>query len=308
MTRPKHVAVLMGGWSSEREVSLVSGGGIVKALQDLGHHVTAIDVQRDIRGLADALTPRPDLVFNALHGRGGEDGCIQGLLEIMGLPYTHSSLVASAIAMDKPLAKRLVTTAGLRCADGRLVTRDEMRQGHPLAPPYVLKPFNEGSSVGIRIVQAGDNLPFVDEETWLYGDHALAETFIPGRDLTVGVMGDRALTVTEIKPKTKFYDYTAKYAPGGSEHILPAEIPADVFEEAKRYALVAHQTLGCTAVSRTDLRYDDSKPGTTGLYYLETNTQPGFTPTSLLPEQAALCGISFTDLVHWITQQALCPA
>lgn len=313
----KHVAVLMGGWSAEREVSLVSGAAVCKALEELGHRVTAIDVQRDATGILQGLTKqaggRPDIVFNALHGRGGEDGTIQGLLEFVGIPYTHSGVVASAIAMDKPLMKCVVAPAGVRCAEGRVVTREEIaKKGYPFPPPFVIKPTNEGSSVGVKIVQQGDNLAVVDEDSWIYGESALIEKYVPGHELTVALLGGkgkvRALAVTELRPKQNFYDYTAKYTGGVTEHLLPAPIPAEVYDACLRMSEAAYTAIGCQGAARVDLRWDDTMPGTTGLYFLELNTQPGFTPLSLVPEQAAYIDMSFNELVAWILEHPTCPA
>lgn len=301
----KHVAVLMGGWSAEREVSLVSGRECAAALKKAGYAVSEIDVGRDI---AEVLTRmRPDVCFNALHGRVGEDGCIQGLLEILGIPYTHSGVLASALAMDKPAAKRQFATAGLVCAEGKVVDRDEVLRGHPLPPPYVVKPVNEGSSVGVTIVTNG-GLPRFHNEGWHYGSKVLVERYIAGRELTCGVMGDRALAVTEIRPREGFYDYAAKYTDGKAEHLIPAPLPEDVYAEVMRMALLAHQTLGCRGVSRADFRYDDSKGGKGQVYLLEVNTQPGMTPLSLVPEQAAHLGIDFVALVDWMVEHARCDA
>ncbi|MBB6249833.1 D-alanine--D-alanine ligase [Nitrospirillum iridis] len=304
--QPKHVTVLMGGWSAEREVSLVSGASIVTALESKGYVVRAVDVQRDLAGLLAALTPKPDVIFNALHGRGGEDGLIQGVLEYLGVPYTHSGVMASAVAMDKAMTKRVLSTVGMPIADGVIATREQVLAGHVMEPPYVIKPVDEGSSVGVRIVRPGANGPAIAAEHWVYGDTVMVEKFIPGRELTVGVVGDRALTVTEIVASTEFFDYTAKYTEGHAVHVCPARIPAEVAEEAKRLALLAHQTLGCSGVSRSDFRWDDSKHGSAGLCFLETNTQPGFTPLSLLPEQAAHVGLSYADLCGWIVEHAAC--
>jgi len=299
----KQVAVFMGGWSAEREVSLVSGAACSEALKRAGYSVTAIDVQRDVGTLLGRLFPKPDVVFNALHGRFGEDGCIQGLLDILHIPYTHSGLTASAIAMDKPMAKRLFKDAGIRVAEDKIATRDEVLSGDVMTPPYVVKPANEGSSVGIHIVREGDNdLPFA-HDSWPYGDQVMVERFIPGRELTVAVMGDRPLAVTEIITEHDFYDFDAKYADGGSRHQIPADIDQPVYEEAMRLALLAHDTLGCRGVSRSDFRYDGEE-----LYILEVNTQPGMTPTSLVPEQAQHAGISFEDLVSWMVENAECDA
>jgi D-alanine-D-alanine ligase len=291
----------MSGWSAEREVSLVSGAAVCAALESAGHAVTAIDVQRDLSSLLPWLSPRPDVVFNALHGRYGEDGCIQGLLNILEIPYTHSGLLASALAMDKPMAKRLFAEVGIPVAEHRIVAREELAAGGVMAPPYVIKPLNEGSSVGIRIVREEESPPSLAGTAWSYGGDVMVERFIAGRELTVAVMGDRALAVTEITTGRGFYDYDAKYAPGGSRHVIPAEIDAAQYAECQRLAVAAHRTLGCRGVSRADFRYDG-----TALYILEVNTQPGMTPTSLVPEQAAHVGISFTDLVNWMVENATC--
>ncbi|MGH6661040.1 MAG: D-alanine--D-alanine ligase, partial [Rhodospirillales bacterium] len=277
MTR--HVAVMMGGWSAEREVSLVSGAAVARSLADAGIKVTPIDVQRDMGALMTRLYPRPDAIFNALHGRYGEDGCVQGLLDILDIPYTHSGLLASALAMNKPMAKRLFASAGIPVPEHMIVSSDQIRVGDVMERPYVIKPLNEGSSVGVHIVHEGDNDPLFGESGWPYGDQVMVEEFIPGRELTVSVMGDRPLAVTEIKTARDFYDYDAKYASGGSSHVVPAEIDAPIYDEAMRLALMAHQTLGCRGVTRADLRCDGDD-----LYLLEINTQPGMTPTSLVPE------------------------
>lgn len=299
----KQVAVFMGGWSAEREVSLVSGAACAEALKRAGYSVTAIDVQRDVGSLVGRLFPKPDVVFNALHGRFGEDGCIQGLLDILNIPYTHSGLTASALAMDKPLAKRLFKDAGIRVAEDQVASRDDVLAGKVMKPPYVVKPANEGSSVGIHIVREGDNdLPFA-HDSWPYGDEVMVERFIPGRELTVAVMGDKPLAVTEIMTDHAFYDFDAKYADGGSSHQVPADIEQPVYDEAMRLAKLAHDTLGCRGVSRADFRYDGEE-----LYILEVNTQPGMTPTSLVPEQAQYLGISFEELVSWMVENAECDA
>jgi len=299
----RSVVVLMGGWSSEREVSLVSGAAVAGSLRAAGYRVTAIDVQRDVGTVLTRLSPRPNAVFNALHGRYGEDGCVQGLLDILGLPYTHSGLLASALAMHKPMAQRLFAQAGIAVAEHRIVSREQVMGGDVMPRPYVIKPLNEGSSVGVRIVREGDNLTIAREGDWPYGGEVMVERFIEGRELTVAVMGDRALAVTEISTHRGFYDYDAKYADGGSRHVIPAEIEPEVYDEAKRVSVLAHRTLGCRGVSRADFRYD----GRT-LYMLEVNTQPGMTPTSLVPEQAAYAGISFQELVSWMVENAECDA
>ncbi len=299
----QHVAVLYGGISAEREVSLSSGRQCIAALREAGFEVTPIEVGQDLTAVIHALThPRPDAVFNALHGRFGEDGCIQGVLDWLGLPYTHSGLRASALAMDKHAAKAVFRQAGLPVAEHCLVTRDALEAADPLPLPYVVKPVNEGSSVGVHIVQKGDNRRAEIARDWRYGDHAMAESYIPGRELTVGVMGDRALAVTDIIADAgAFYDYESKYADGGSRHVLPAQIHADTYAKALDIALRAHQALGCRGASRADLRYDEE---TDRLVLLEVNTQPGLTPTSLLPEQAAHCGIPFPALCAWMVKEA----
>jgi D-alanine-D-alanine ligase len=299
----KRVAVLMGGWSAEREVSLVSGRECTAALKQAGYGVTEIDVGRDIAEVLARV--RPDVCFNALHGRVGEDGCIQGLLEIMAIPYTHSGVLASALAMDKPAAKRQFASAGLICSEGKVVERDDVLRGHPMPPPYVVKPINEGSSVGVTIVTNG-GVPRFHNEGWHYGSKVLVERFIPGRELTCGVMGDRPLAVTEIRPREGFYDYAAKYTEGKAEHLVPAPLPQDIYDDVMRMALLAHQTLGCRGVSRADFRYDDTKGSPGKVYLLEVNTQPGMTPLSLVPEQAAHLGIKFPELVSWMVEHAAC--
>ena len=301
----KHVAVLYGGWSSEREVSLVSGRNCAKTLEESGYEVTLIDVEHDLTALIAALDPAPDVVFNALHGRHGEDGKIQGLLDILEIPYTHSGALASALAMDKPMAKRLFAAAAIPCPDGRIVRREELANGPVIDPPYVIKPPNEGSSVGVRIVLEGDNRPPLDD--WPFGDLVLVESYIPGRELTVAVMGDRALGVTELRTREGFYDYAAKYEEGRATHLCPAPVPDEIADLAMEYALKAHETLGCRGVSRADLRYDETGGQPGDLYMLEINTQPGMTPLSLVPEVAAHAGIDFPQLVSWIVEDASCP-
>ena len=303
MTR---VMVLMGGWSAERAVSLNSGAAAAGALRGLGYEVTELDLGRDLAALAAALEPRPDVVFNALHGRWGEDGCVQGLLDIVGVPYTHSGVLASALAMDKPTAKRLFESVGIPVAEDMVVHRDRVMAGDVMARPYVIKPMNEGSSVGVHIVMPGADHPFA-AAPWPFGEMVMVERFVPGRELTVAVMGDRALGVLEITSDRGFYDYTAKYAPGGSRHLVPAPLPAHDTAEACRLALLAHQTLGCRGVSRADLRYDDTDPARPARFsLLEVNTQPGMTATSLVPEIAAHAGIPFPDLVRWMVEHAAC--
>jgi D-alanine-D-alanine ligase len=299
------VAILHGGWSAEREVSLVSGAAVRAALAPRGHTCRMIDVSRDLAALMRALDPAPDVVFNVLHGRGGEDGTIQAVLDMMGLPYTHSGLRASAIAMAKPVTKRLLSTVGIRSAPGIVSTPEAVAAAHLMEPPYVVKPAEEGSSVGVRIVRANDNQPPLDVGSWTFGE-VLVERYVPGRELTVGIMGDRALTVTEIVHSHGFFDYEAKYTAGHATHLLPAGVPQPVFDLAMEWALLAHRTLGCRGISRSDFRWDDSRPGTEGLFFLETNTQPGFTPISLVPEQAAFVGVDFAALCEWLIEEASC--
>ncbi len=298
----KHVAVLMGGWSSERDVSLVTGHECSKALKAAGFKVSEIDVGRDIAQVLSQA--KPDVCFNALHGRFGEDGRIQGLLDILGIPYTHSGVMASAIAMNKVRTKEVCSAIGIPLAEHKIAARKDAFAGRAMEAPYVIKPIAEGSSIGVRIVREGDNL--APDEDWRYGEEVLVERYISGRELTVAVMGDRALTVTEIRPRTGFYDYTNKYTDGKADHILPAPVPKVIFDQAMDLALRAHQTLGCRGVSRSDFRYDDTKGEPGRLIFLEINTQPGMTPLSLVPEQAAFLGISFTDLVSWMVEEARC--
>jgi len=309
MTR---VAVLMGGWSPERDVSLVSGKACAEGLREGGHEVVEYDVKRDLRTLVDFLRPAagggPDVVFNALHGRYGEDGCIQGVLEIMRVPYTHSGVLASAIAMDKPLARHIFASLGLRVAEGKVIERRSLASGDPMARPYVVKPIDQGSSIGVHIVRDGDNLAAVEAAEAAFGERVLIEKFVPGRELTVAVMGDKPVAVTELRPRTRFYDYEAKYTDGITEHLVPAPIPEDVYDLAKQWALAAFQELGCNGLARADFRWDDSKPGTAGLVILELNTQPGMTPLSLAPEQAKWAGISWPELMTWMVENARHPS
>ena len=302
----KSVTVLMGGWSAEREVSLASGAACADALNDVGYDVTRVDVSRNLKTLIDALKPAPDVVFNALHGRFGEDGRIQSLLDILGLPYTHSGVLASALAMDKQSAKALFAARGIPCPEGKLLTIAEIGDSMPLNPPFVVKPNNEGSSVGVMVIRQGDNRVTFDD--WPYGDDVLVEQYIDGRELTVAVIGDRALGVTELRPNVGFYDYEAKYTDGKTEHLCPAPIPDEITELAMEYAVLAHQALGCRGVSRSDFRYDDTESSPGRLYMLEVNTQPGMTPLSLVPEQAAHAGMSMSDLVAWMVENATCDA
>jgi D-alanine-D-alanine ligase len=303
----KTVALLMGGWSPEREVSLSSGRECTKALIDHGYQVKPIDVERDLPSLLAALAPRPDVIFNALHGVGGEDGIIQGALDMLGIPYTHSGVRASALAMHKPTAKTLFRAAGLPVVEDIVAQPEDLLACDPMAAPFVIKPTNQGSTVGVRIVHVGDNAWREEVKNWRYGNDILIERFIPGRELTVAVMGDRALGVCEIIPRSSsFYDYTAKYSPGGSEHLVPAPLPPRDYELALEFALRAHQALGCRGVTRADLRYDDTLGGNGRLFLLEVNTQPGMTPTSLVPDIARHAGISFDELIVWMVENAAC--
>jgi D-alanine-D-alanine ligase len=300
----KHVAVLMGGWSAEREISLRSGKACADALSRLGYQVTRIDVGRDIATVLD--TVKPDVALNVLHGRPGEDGTLQGILEILAIPYTHSGVMASAMAMQKEIAKTLFRAAGVQVPEGLVVPRLEAARRHLFEPPYVIKPLAEGSSVGVFIVTADHVHPpqELTRHDWSYGERVIVEKFIPGKELTCAVMGDQALGVIEIVPATKFYDYDAKYAPGGSKHLLPAEISSFVYQEVRRVALAAHNALACRGVSRADFRYDDRVDGLGGVFCLEVNTQPGMTQTSLVPELAAHAGITFDELVRWMIEDA----
>jgi D-alanine-D-alanine ligase len=304
------IAVLMGGLSAEREVSLNSGKACAKALREKGYEVTEIDVSRDLAAVVQALTPRPKAVFNALHGRWGEDGCVQGMLELLQIPYTHSGVLASALAMDKQMAKTVVATAGVTSPEGLVIKAAELAKGDPMARPYVVKPVREGSSVGVRIVRKGDNQPPISVHGWAPEQDLLVEPFIDGRELTVSVMGDKALAVTEIRPLGDgFYDYDAKYSEDNkvaAVHVLPAEVPTAIYDQAMAASLAAHKALGCRGVSRSDFRYDDTRAQPGSLYYLETNTQPGMTATSLVPEQARYLGMTFPDLCAWMVENAAC--
>ncbi|WP_309753585.1 D-alanine--D-alanine ligase [Novosphingobium sp.] len=307
MSLPKlHIAVLMGGWSNERSVSLMSGEGVAKALEELGHKVTRIDMDRTV---AQTLTEtKADVVFNALHGSPGEDGAVQGMMDLMGLTYTHSGMVASVIAIDKELTKQALVPHGVPMPGGRIVAVEEIHERDPLERPYVLKPVNEGSSVGVAIVtnegNYGNPINRAAKGPWQEFDSLLAEPYIRGRELTTAVLGDRALLVTELKPKSGFYDFDSKYTEGMTEHICPAEIPDEITQACLDLALRCHRLLGCNGCSRTDFRWDDSQ-GIEGLFVLETNTQPGMTPLSLVPEQARHLGIEYGELVEIIIADAL---
>ncbi|MEG3088225.1 D-alanine--D-alanine ligase [Sphingomonas sp. PB4P5] len=301
-----HIAVLMGGWSAEREVSLMSGAGVAEALESLGHRVTRIDMGRDVAArLSDAA---PDLVFNALHGTPGEDGAVQGMLDLMGLKYTHSGMVSSVIAIDKVLTKQALVPHGIPMPGGRIVRSETLYDGDPLPRPYVLKPVNEGSSVGVAIVtdsgNYGNPIGRGSAGPWAEFDELLAEPFIRGRELTTAVLGDWAMGVTELKPKSGFYDYDSKYTDGMTEHVYPADIPDEITEACKALALESHRLLGCKGCSRSDFRWDDER-GVDGLFLLEVNTQPGMTALSLVPEQARHNGLRYAELVQKIVDEAM---
>jgi D-alanine-D-alanine ligase len=300
----KHVAVLMGGWSAEREVSLRSGKACADALEGEGYRVTRVDVARDVAEVLAKL--KPDAAFNVLHGTPGEDGTIQGVLELLGIPYTHSGVLSSALAMDKGQARIVMAAAGIPVADGKVVSRTEAAKGHVMERPYVLKPVAEGSSVGVFIVTEEHAHPpqELTRPDWPHGESLLAERYITGMELTCAVMGDEALDVIEIEAATQFYDYEAKYAPGGSRHILPARIKPNIYQKARNLSLAAHRALGCRGISRADFRFDNRPDGSGELYCLEVNTQPGMTETSLVPELAVYRGMSFGGLVKWIVEDA----
>ncbi|GGO93305.1 D-alanine--D-alanine ligase [Stakelama pacifica] len=306
MSQTLHIAVLMGGWSAERDVSLMSGTGVADALESLGHRVSRVDMDRSVATTLAGL--KPDLVFNALHGTPGEDGTVQGMLDLMGLRYTHSGLVTSVIAIDKQLTKQTLVPLGIPMPGGRVVKTAELFDRDPLPRPYVLKPVNEGSSVGVAIVTEQSNFgnPIARDAKgpWNEFDELLAEPFIRGRELTTAVLGDDALAVTELKPKSGFYDYDAKYTDGLTEHVCPADVPDEIAEACRRIALDAHRALGCRGTSRADFRWDDNL-GVDGLFLLEVNTQPGMTPLSLVPEQARHIGMSYADLVQRIVEEVM---
>ncbi|HZF43987.1 MAG TPA: D-alanine--D-alanine ligase [Sphingomonadaceae bacterium] len=301
-----HVAVLMGGWSAEREVSLVSGAGVADAVEALGWRATRVDMDRSVAAAIAEIAP--DVVFNALHGTPGEDGAVQGMLDLMDMPYTHSGMATSVIAIDKELTKQALVPHGIRMPEGRIVESHTLFYEDPMPRPYVLKPVNEGSSVGVAIVTDVSNYgsPIARDSAgpWVDFDRLLAEPFIRGRELTVAVLDGEALAVTELRPKSGFYDYDSKYTDGMTEHVCPAEIPENVAAEAMRMAAEAHRILGCRGVSRSDFRWDDHG-GAERLYLLEINTQPGMTPLSLVPEQARACGIAYPELVRRIVEAAL---
>jgi D-alanine-D-alanine ligase len=303
---PKHVAVLMGGWSSERPVSLNSGKGCAEALEAAGYRVTRVDVGRDIAEVLARL--RPDVAFNALHGPFGEDGCVQGILEVLGIPYTHSGVLASALAMNKPRAKDVMKAAGIPVAESLLAHRLDVAKAHVMAPPYVVKPIAEGSSFGVLIVREDAAHPpqQLFAADWPHGETVMVERYIPGRELTCAVIGDKATDVIEVVTDGRWYDYDAKYAPGGSQHVLPAKIKPIVYQYVQKLSVQAHQALGCRGVSRADFRYDDRPGGDGEVICLEVNTQPGMTATSLVPEMAAHAGMDFPALVSWMVEDAGC--
>jgi len=304
MIRFNHVAVLYGGWSSEREVSLRSGEACARALERRGYRVSRVDVGRDIASVLAAL--KPDAVLVMLHGRPGEDGTIQGVLETLGIPYSHSGVLASALAMQKDVAKTVLAAAGIPVPQGMTLPRAEVAKAHVMERPYVIKPVADGSSVGVFIVTEEHVHPPQElfRDDWTHGEHVLVEKYVAGKELTCAVVNDEALGVIEIVPVVRFYDYEAKYSPGASKHILPAPVLPIVYQEARRLTLAAHRALGCRGVSRADFRYDDRIEGTGGLVCLEVNTQPGMTETSLVPELAAHAGISFDELVQWMVEDA----
>ena len=307
VSRDLNIVVLMGGWSAERPVSLMSGNGVADALEERGFtNVSRVDMDRNVAAVLAGL--RPDVVFNALHGTPGEDGTVQGMLDLMQIPYTHSGLETSVIAIDKELTKMVLVPGGVRMPKGKLVASKALYEGDPMPRPYVLKPVNEGSSVGVAIVTDGSNyghpISAKAEGPWMHFERLLAEPFIRGRELTVAVLGDEALCVTELKPKAGFYDFDAKYTEGMTEHVCPADVPPAIAEAMLAMALRAHRLLGCKGASRSDFRWDDEE-GEAGLYLLEINTQPGMTPLSLVPEQARQKGISYGELVERIIAEAL---
>lgn len=303
----KHVAVLMGGFSSERPVSLSSGAACAKALEDVGYRVTPVDVGRDIANVLAEL--KPDVAFNALHGPFGEDGAVQGVLEYLQIPYTHSGVLASALAMDKARAKTVAAAAGVAVAESRLMNRFDIGNEHPMAPPYVVKPVREGSSFGVVIVREDQSHPpqVITSSDWKYGDEVMVERYIAGRELTCAVMGDRAMDVCEIIPVGhQFYDYDSKYAEGASRHECPARILPNIYQKIQRMALMAHRAIGCRGVSRSDFRFDDRFSEEGEVIWLEINTQPGMTPTSLVPDIAKAAGVSVGELLHWMVEDASC--
>lgn len=302
----KKVALLLGGWSAEREVSLTKGKAVEAALIEGGYDVTVIDVQKDLPALIASLTPKPDVAFCNLYGRGGEDGTIQSVLEILGIPYTHSGVLASAMAMDKPVTKRMAASVGVPSAEGVVASKEDVLAGRVMDAPYVVKPTNEGSSVGVRIILENENQAPLDADSWEYGDYVLVERYIPGRELTVAVLDGVAQAVTEIKSQARFFDYEAKYSDTRTTYHLPAEVSQDVYQAAMDYAERTYNVLGCEGLARCDFRYDDSKPGIEGIFLLEINTQPGLTAESIGPSQVVRNGKSFVELCSHLVETARC--
>lgn len=303
----KRVALLVGGWSAERQVSLEKGKKVEAALREAGYDVSVVDVKKDVPALVAALTPKPDAVFNNLHGRGGEDGEIQSLLEILEIPYTHSGVLASAIGMSKPLCSKLARSFGVRVPEYKLASKEDVLSGNVMDAPYVVKPPCEGSSVGVRLVTESDNYPPLDAESWIYGDEVMVERYIPGRELTVAVLDGKAQGVTDIVSHTRFFDYEAKYLDTRTEYVFPAKIPEEVYKEALDFAEAVYNGIGCRGLARCDFRYDDSK-GSDGLYFLEINTQPGLTPESIGPSQVIRNGMTFVQLCAHLVETATCEA
>lgn len=302
----KKVALLVGGWSAERQVSLDKGRAVEAALRAGGYNVEVIDVKKDLSYLEAALTPKPDVVFNNLHGKGGEDGTIQAVLEMLEIPYTHSGVLASAIGMNKPVAKQVAASYGVPVAEGRLACMEEVLAHHVMEPPYVVKPPCEGSSVGVRIIMENENQPPLDRETWAFGDVVMVEKYIPGKELTVAVLDGKAQAVTEIISQTRFFDYEAKYHDTRTKTVCPAQIPDDVYKSALDYAERVYNGIGCAGLARCDFRYDDSKGTPADLYFLEINTQPGLTAESIGPSQVIYNGMSFTELCSHLVETAKC--
>lgn len=302
----KKVALLVGGWSTEREVSLTKGKAIEAALKEANYDVKVIDVSKNLSSLIKDLTPAPDAVFNNLYGRGGEDGVIQGVLETLGIPYTHSGVVASAIGMDKILTKKLAESVGVRCSIGRVASKQEVLDETVMSRPYVVKPLNEGSSVGVRIIMEGENQKPIDEAEWTFGEEVLVEKYVPGREIHVTVLDGKAFTVTEILFPGRFFDYEAKYHDKRTELVTPAKVPEEVANTAKAYAEAVYKVLGCSGITRSDFRYDDSKANSDGVYFLEINTMPGLSPGSVAVEQAGFSGMSYVQLVSHLVETAKC--
>lgn len=302
----KKVALLVGGWSAERQVSLTKGKEVEKALRDGGYDVEVIDVKKDLSYLEQSLTPKPDVVFNNLYGQGGEDGTIQAVLDILEIPYTHSGVTASAIGMDKPRCIRMAQSFGVKAPEGVVAAMEDVLAGHVLEPPYVVKPPCEGSSVGVRIIMENENQLPLDRETWAFGDEVMVEKYIPGKELTVAVLDGRAQAVTEIVSHTRFFDYEAKYHDARTELVMPAKIPEEVYNLALQNAEAVYNGIGCAGLARCDFRYDDSVPGTDGLYFLEINTQPGLTAESIGPSQVIHNGMSFVELCSHLVETAKC--